>query len=279
MPKPVAPVVDDDPVVVSDPEPTPKPEPVEEIDLNAPVVKEPTAEEKIAAKVKEDLERLYTGKLSQVENRLKGAQRINTTLQQKISALEQKLTPASAPTPQSTRDAELQALVDKGDWQTAVAKVASAEAEKLYLERTAIAQRQAALQDQEQALETSKSLVTQRYPDLDPEMGNPESEVSRAYTQILNQDPRLLSNPYGPEIAMYRMEQALAQAQNGHVSSETARQQRLGQTGLAPARPVPSTGKVTIDREEKEFIDYHGIDPKTFAKIKQSLAQQGGVEA
>ena len=151
MPKPVAPVVDDDPVVVSDPEPTPKPEPVEEIDLNAPVVKEPTAEEKIAAKVKEDLERLYTGKLSQVENRLKGAQRINTTLQQKISALEQKLTPASAPTPQSTRDAELQALVDKGDWQTAVAKVASAEAEKLYLERTAIAQRQAALQDQEQA--------------------------------------------------------------------------------------------------------------------------------
>ena len=279
MPKPAVPEVDDDPVVVNDPEPTSKPEPVVEIDLDAKAPVEPTSEEKIAAKVKEDLERLYTGKLSQVENRLKGAQRINTTLQQKISALEQKVTPAPAPTPQSAKDAELQALVDKGDWQTAVARVAAEQAEKLYQERTVLQQRQAAQYAQEQALETSKSLVVSRYPDLDPETGDPDSDISHAYTQMLNHDPALLSNPYGPEIAMYRMEQALLQAQNGQQSAETARQQRLGQTGLTPSRSVPGTGKVTIDRDEKEFIDYHGIDPKQFAKIKQSLAQQGGVEA
>ena len=278
MPKPAAPgVVDDEPVVL-DPEPVVKPtDAALEVDVaSAPA--EPTADEKLSARIRADFEKLYGGKLEQVENRLRGAQRINTQLQQKVSTLEQKLTPLPVVTPQSAKDAELQALVDKGDWQTAVAKVATEQAERLYQERTVLAQRQAALQAQEHTLETSKALVTQRYPDLDPETGDANSDISRAYVTILNQDQALLSNPYGPEIAMYRMEQALQQQTTGVRSAETMRQQRLGQTGLAPSRSAPDNGKVVLTHEQKEFIDYHGIDPKVYAKIQQSLAQQGGVE-
>ena len=279
MPKPVAPVVDDDPVVVLDPEPTPKPtDAALEVDIGEGVTPTPTAEEQLSAKIKADFEKLYGGKLEQVENRLRGAQRINTQLQQKVSSLEQKLTPAPVVTPQSAKDAELQALVDKGDWQTAVARVASEQAERLYQERTVLAQRQQALQVQEQTLETSKSLVIQKYPDLDPETGDADSDISRAYVAMLNHDPGLLSNPYGPEIAMYRMEQALQTQATGTQTAEQARQQRVGQTQLAPPRTAPGNGKVVLDREMKEFIDYHGIDPKVYAKIQQSLAQQGGVE-
>ena len=288
MPKPAVPVVEDDPVVVNDPEPVTTPEPVEEIDLNATTPTESTAEEKIAAKVKEDVERLYTGKLSQVENRLKGAQRINTTLQQKISGFEQRVNQASQPVlspgvpGQHPRSVELQARVDAGQWIPAVGDIAEERAEVVaerVLQRHLQAQQvQQARIAQDQLVARSVSLVVQKYPDLDPDGGNSDSDVARAYAAVFNEDPSLYNSPYGPEIAMYRMEQALTSAQHGQVSAETARQQRLGQTGLAPARPVPSTGKVTIDREEKEFIDYHGIDPKVYAKMKQSLAQQGGVE-
>ena len=280
MPKPAAPgVVDDEPVVVLDPEVTVKPsDPALEVDLETTPTPEPTADEKLSAKIRADFEKLYGGKLEQVENRLRGAQRINTQLQQKVSTLEQRLTPPAPVTPQSAKDAELQALVDKGEWQVAVARVASEQAEKLYQDRTALAQRQAALQVQEQTLETSKSLVIQKYPDLDPETGDAYSDISRVYVAILNQDPALLSNPYGPEIAMYRMEQALQQQTTGVQSAETIRQQRVGQTQLAPPRTTPGNGKVVLTHEQKEFIDYHGIDPKTYARIQQSLAQSGGVE-
>ena len=281
MPNPAAPgVVDDEPVVVVAPEPTVKPtDPALEVDLETTPTPEPTADEKLSAKIRADFEKLYGGKLEQVENRLRGAQRINTQLQQKVSTLESRLTPPAPVTPQSAKDAELQALVDKGDWQTAVARVASEQAERLYQERTVLAQRQAALQVQEQTLDNSKSLVIQKYPDLDPETGDADSDVSRVYVAILNQDLGLLSNPYGPEIAMYRMEQALQQQTNGVQSAETTRQQRVGQTQLAPPRTTPGNGKVVLSHEQKEFIDYHGIDPKTYARIQQSLAQSGGVEA
>ena len=288
MPKPAVPVVDDDPVVVNDLEPVTTPEPVEEIDLNAKPPVEPTAEEKLAAKVKEDIGRLYAGKLAQVENRLKGSQRINTTLQQKISVLEQRVNQPIASLPpqrvpgQHPRAAELQAQVDAGQWIPAVGEVAEERAEVVaqrVLQRHLQEQQgQQVRAAQEQLVSRAVALVVQKYPDLDPDMGNSDSDVARAYAAVFNEDPSLYNSPYGPEIAMYRMEQALTSAQHGQVSAETARQQRLGQTGLAPARPVPSTGKVTIDREEKEFIDYHGIDPKVYAKMKQSLAQQGGVE-
>ena len=282
MPKKETPgVVDDEPVVEID-ETEPKPKEGEgsvEVDVTESDTVTPSAEEQLAAKIKADFEKLYGGKLDQVENRLRGAQRINTQLQQKLSALEQRLPPKPESAPQSARDAELQALVDKGDWQTAVAKVAQEQAEKLYQERTLLAHRQATLAAQEQTLETSKQTVIQRYPDLDPETGDANSEVSHLYTQMLNADPMLLSNPYGPEMAMYRMEQQLAGAQNGQQTAETQRQQRVAQTGLAPSRPVPQPGKVILDRDQKEFIDYHGLDPKVYAKIQQSLGQSGSVEA
>ena len=279
MPKAGAPAVDDDPVVVSDPEPIVKPtDAALEVDVNEQPSVTPSADEQLSAKIRADFEKLYGGKLEQVENRLRGAQRIITQLQLKVSSFEQKLTPPAPVTPQSAKDAELQALVDKGDWQTAVAKVATEQAERLYQERTVLAQRQAALQIQEQTLDSSKSLVVQKYPDLDPETGDADSDISRAYVQMLNQDPALLSNPYGPEIAMYRMEQALQASQRGEQTAETTRQQRVGQTQLAPSRTAPGNGKVVLDREQKEFIDYHNIDPKVYAQIQQSLAQSGGVE-
>ena len=106
MPKAGAPAVEDDPVVVIDPEPTAKPtDAALEVDVNATTPTEPSAEEKLSAKIKEDFERLYGGKLEQVENRLRGAQRINTQLQQKVSSLEQKLTPPAPVTLQSAKDA------------------------------------------------------------------------------------------------------------------------------------------------------------------------------
>ena len=272
-------VVDDEPVIQEEESKEPKAPETLEVDLDEQKPEAAKPEDAIAQKVRDDLDRLYSGKLDQVENRLRGAQRINTQLQQKLQALEQRLAPKAPVTPESQRDAELQALVDKGDWQTAVGKIAEERAAALYQQRLQLEQQQSQIQAMEQTLDQSRQLVSQRYPDLDVENGDPDSDISRTFNAILNQDPGLLRNPYGPEIAMHRMEEAIRAQQSTEQNAETARQQRVGQGGLPVSRGAGVGGKVTLDKEQKEFIDYHGIDPKVYAQMQQSLAQHGGVEA
>lgn len=282
MPKPAVPgSVSDEPVidVAEDSKVVPGTEPALTIDLAEKAEIVSSAEDQLAEKIKADYERLYGGRLEQIENRLRGSQRISERLQRENEELKTRLTSRSAPTPEAIRKEELDRLVEKGDWQTAVGTIAAEKAEQLYAQRVALEQQAHFLRQQEETLDRAKTSVIGHYPDLDPETGNADSDVSKAYAEELNKDPALLRNPYGPEIAMYRMEQTLNVATRANQDGETLRQRRVGSGNLSPSRPSTGDNKVIIDKEQKEFIDYHGIDPKLYATVQRSLAQQGGVEA
>ena len=279
-----APGKDTDPVVVEEEAPR-KEEPGIEVPLEKEAPTEPSLEDRVAEKVKRDFEALYAGRIEQLENRLRGSWRINEKLERDSRELREsvnKLQRPGAPPVTPDKD-ELDALVEKGDWKTAVGKIADQRAEALYQQRVALEQQQAQLLASQQTLERSKNSVVEKYPDLDPDTGDPESETSRAYAAELNKDPSLLSNMHGPEIAMYRMEQTVnpngKSAGTETPNTEVVRRQRAGQGSLPASRSIPGTNKVVISRDQKEFIDYHGIDPTLYAQMQKALETDQQVEA
>ena len=253
-------------------------EAVETIHLSEEKPVELSSEDKIAAKVKADFESLYGGRLEQIENRLKGSYRINERLQKENEQLKAQVTQPKPAAP--VVEDELDALVQK-DWKAAVAKIASDQANQLYQQRIELDRLTTQQQNRERLLETSKQTVIQQYPDLDPETGNPESEISKAYVAELNKDQSLLSNEHGPEIAMYRMQQTLGEPKVKAVgaNAEVIRRQRVAAGSLTPSRTSTGDQTVTVTKDQKDFYEYWGIDPKQYAKISKALEQGGGVEA
>ena len=123
-------------------------------------------------------------------------------------------------------------------------------------------------------------MVASRYPELHELSGTPDSPVSLMYTEIVNNDPTLLSDPNGPEMAMYRMERLAKERSvelkpNDLQPEAPAAKRRSG--ALPPSRGTPQSDKFILTKEDKAFCDLHGVKYEDFARSAQASAS-GGME-
>ena len=235
-----------------------------------------SVEDQLAAKIKDDFEKLYGSRLKQTEDRLHGAQRINERLTKDLEQFKAKANAPSATlsTPSST---DPWAGIENGQvWKAEIEKLASQKAEEILKQQEAERQSQTYLQQQVQTLDASKRSVIAKYPDLDPEAGNSDTPISKAYVSVLAEHPDWLVNPYGPTLAMYAMEEKL---KSEAATAQAPGKSRLAAATLTPARLAPAGGeRMTLTREQKAFCDRHLIKYEDYLKTAAAV-DQGMVEA
>ena len=162
----------------------------------------------------------------------------------------------------------------KTDWKKAVDLRAEIKARQQYHEQSASA-------DFNKVLEESKSEVLRRHPELSDQT----SEKSKLFRNIVTVSPEYTTMKKGPIHAMREMEDYMEQnlgykreeivkAENKARQSEQDRLNRVQITSTA-GRNVSTANKVTLTKDEMEFCNLQGIDPKVYAANKKKLESSG----
>lgn len=162
----------------------------------------------------------------------------------------------------------------KRDWKKAVDLRAEIKARQQY-------ESQASVQEFTRVLESSKTQVLNRHPELGDEM----SEKSKIYRNIVTANPEYVTMKEGPLFAMYKMEEFMEKnmgyRREDIVKAERAaradEQGRLSRVQLmsTTGRNVSEGNKVVLTKDEQDFCSIQGIDPKVYATNKKKLATSG----
>lgn len=246
--------------------------------VEIPPKAEGTETDQLAAKIKSDFEQLYGSKISQLQssfdNYKHGAQRIQSELQRKLEAAQQAQ--AARPVTPST-DKDFWSGIENGQQaKQEVERLAEQKAEEKLRAYQAAQRTQAFIEEQQTTQEQSKQRVVDKYPDLHPETGNPDTLISQTYVQVMRELPGVETNPFGPELVMYRMEERLKQA--GGSTTPSNGKGRATARSLAPSRALPSgPAPLTLTREQKALCDRNGWDYTQYAKTAASLDANNGV--
>ena len=127
----------------------------------------------------------------------------------------------------------------------------------------------------ETSLNQAKQAVINRYPEL----ADPDSDTSIRYTQVMQEHPEWLRNEQGPLLTMYAMEEKMKQegvldkTTRQVVDKEAQRRLRVNSTSIPKGNFNPNGGKIVLTREDMEFCEHNGIDPKEYHRNKQLNSQ------
>jgi len=153
------------------------------------------------------------------------------------------------------------------DWKVGVSMLAKREYEQLKAADKKKEAEQIALHQQHQALESSKQTVLKRYPNID----DSSTSEGQLYIQAINENPMLLKNTQGPELAMYKMEEIMRnQGQqpqfNKDVDLEVQRRTRVGASSVSNSRPA-NDNKVILSQQEIDIAKSMNIPISEYAKM------------
>lgn len=121
------------------------------------------------------------------------------------------------------------------------------------------------VQSAQQVREKSMARVLEDHPEIEDE----DSDFTREYTKVLNEDPNLLSNPLGPELAMSRAEKRLSK-NSATINTET-NSERVARVKAvyAPQGQKPTDSKrIILTAEEKKICDEKGINYADYTKMR-----------
>lgn len=197
-----------------------------------------------------------------------------------IAALKEEISKNRTLTSGEKKEAkdELDEMLEKGDWRTPVERLAERKFKSMMDEKDRVQSEVQARREKLSILESNKKSVLEKYPEIE----DSESEVSKIYQRIANENPRYLASEDGPILVMRKMEDELRK--DGRldeftkevVSKEVARQTRVG-AGAVPRSSAPSTnGKIVLTQEQKRFCDANDVKYENYAKFVKSSKQ--GVE-
>jgi hypothetical protein len=185
-------------------------------------------------------------------------------LTQNVSATRSVQT--QKPASQIIETDDLDQIAEK-DWKKAVDILAEKRAKVMLEEYEQKKQAESEKKKVEDELGKSKARVMDRYPQLEDE----NSDEAQTYVQIINENPMLLSNPYGPELAMYKMEERIKtkpkQQGSDDIEKEIQRRSRVDSVYVPPGQR-PSGTRIVLTKAEQQFCDSHNLPYDQFAKMK-----------
>lgn len=216
----------------------------------------------VVAEVKQTEEPKYVKfeDLEKINQSINNTREYNTRKLAEINEKLEKLIPKAV----EPKGDELDELVQK-DWKQGVRKVA----EQLIAERDQKAQTQTEEQKVALILEQSKAKVMAKHPEL----SDPNSEKSQEFLKVLEENHDFRTNPRGPLLAAYEMEQRIKSHGNVEPEPKEARvvaQERVARgkgagipAGTSPAR---GNGTITLTRAQMDFCRHNGINPENYKK-------------
>ena len=243
------------------------------VDLNKP------AETKPPEQKSGETDSQYLNRIKQFENQMNASRRVTEGLKRDMEEIKRLVSQRNAPEPQpvATQD-ELDRMVEAGQWKQAVEKLAEKKAMEIMEKQNSQRTMTESLARRNEILEKSKKAVLERYPELDPEAGDPESEVAKAYVQVWNENPDLWQNERGVLVAMTLMEQRLKSSKPS-VPEDSSRRVRASAVSTPPSRTGVKSGIIQLTKEQKQFCDENRIPYDRYARSLQGIETNGSVES
>jgi len=148
------------------------------------------------------------------------------------------------------------------DWKAAVSKISETKAREILENDRKKIEIQREKDEVSQVMERNATLVATKHSELD----DPDSEKSKIFQEILNNNPRWRTSPDGPLLTMYSMEEELRK--RGYViDSPVIKQERSATaTSLPSSRPVNTGNKIVLTREQREFCEQNGLSYEDYAR-------------
>lgn len=169
------------------------------------------------------------------------------------------------PKPISTGEPDLDKIVQE-DWKAGVELVA----ERLIEKRLAKSQAETEANQVARILDESKQKVMDRHKEL----SDPESEKAKIFLKVLDENPDFKTNPRGPLLAAYEMENRLKT--HDKVESETERVQKVSQVKEIRAKgasvpagtPAGTKQGYAMTKQDMDFCRLNGINPENYKRFK-----------
>ena len=280
------------------PEPPPAEVEPKEVYITAPGEKEtPPAPDKGAEEKLTKLEaRLEALELEKTHwtNKANKEYRKRSDLEREIAALRTSPVRTHVPAETEPNRAELDKLVEDGQWDKAVEKLAEKKVDERLTAIQAKNQQDRVQADRTIAFQQAQSEAVYKYPDL----ANDDSELTEFYLKVLDKFPQYRNNPDGPMLTMYRMEEEAkrlgvqltpseewSSAYKGTPAvggnKEVARRARAQAGSIGAGRGAAGSRTYTLSKEQQEIVRNSGIDEKSYARVASQLEGNGngGVEA
>lgn len=187
---------------------------------------------------------------------------------------EPQTTPTPQPVTPKPEPTEWDQRLQK-DWKGTVEELAEQKAKSIIAQEKELQKQEAEKQRVANLLESNKSDVMKRHPELEEE-GSQKQEL---YRQVLVEHPEYLANPFGPKLAMYDMEERLRQmgvvdnTTKQVVQKEVARQVRTNGAAIPKGTTSTSTKSVTLTKEQKEFCDTNNIKYENYVRMLKRTGQ------
>lgn len=229
-----------------------------EVEIKETIGSEPTPEpQKIEATPVKVAEPRYV----RLEDLEKVNQAINNTrdynnrkLEEINSKLERLIPKQVEPKPD-----DLDELVQK-DWKMGVRKVA----ESLLEER--MAKSNAETSEQQEGRIRQESI--KRAMDRHKELSDPSSEKAREFQKVLEENPDFVSNPRGPLLTMYEMENRLNSRGNVEVGDTKVKEARSRAASVPHGTSPSGKSNYSLSKQDMDFCRLNGINPENYKRLK-----------
>lgn len=192
-------------------------------------------------------------------------QAINNTREynnRQLAGINEKLEKL-APKPISTGDPDLDAIAEK-DWKQAVKILAKEVLEERETTRKVETEKQTI----DRILEESKTKVMSKHPEL----SDPESSKAKEFLKVLEENPDFRTNPRGPLLAAYEMENRLKTSDT--IESKEPKVPNQGKEARSRASSVPAGTSAgtkstpTLSKADIDFCRLNDINPENYKKYK-----------
>lgn len=213
-------------------------------------------------KPKEEVKKQEEPKYVRLEDLEKVNQAINNTRDynnRKLDEINQKLEKL-IPKPIEKQPDDLDELVQK-DWKMGVRKVA----EQLLEERLAKTQAETQTQFEARIRQESINKIMERHKELQ----DPTSEKSLEFKKVLEENPDFVTNPRGPLLTAYEMENRLNARGNINSGGDKVDKQARSRAAGIPAGTSPAgKGGYSLSKQDLDFCRLNGINPENYKRMK-----------
>jgi len=150
------------------------------------------------------------------------------------------------------------------DWKAGVEKVAERVVERVIHAKTTQTQEQLESQRINQILEESKRKVMEKHKEL----GDPNSEKTKEFLRVLEENPDFKTNPRGPILAAYEMENRLKAHDKIDLGETKVKEVRSRAATVPQGTPASNRSSYSLSKSDLDFCRLNNINPENYKRFK-----------